>query len=172
MPKIPNEKHERFCQEIHVDLNRIEAVIRTGCWYDTDPETGRKLGPLLPDNKKHRAKASAIASRLMLDPIVICRVNELEAQRNHYVHLDGKRILERIMHVAFDFEPEDGPGWKDIVQALKELAKFDGTLYAADNQQRADAVGTMFKQIFDTTDGLPKNGRSDPDTQDSAETGG
>jgi hypothetical protein len=171
-------KKERFCQEIHIDMNRIEAVIRTGCWKAEDSMTGEKV-TLDPKNADHRTKASAIASRLMLDPEVIIRINELESMRNLYVKLEATRIRERFQHVAFDFEPDEGPSWKEVIAAAKELAKFDGTLYVEDNKQRADAIGKMFNDIFATKDDLPKlgnaeetDGSGEPDTQDSAEACG
>ena len=171
MPKLDNNKYERFCEEVHVDLNRVEAVIRTGCYKHTDKVTGE---PVVMDrtNREHRLTASTIASRLMLKPEIIIRVNELEAARNQYCRLAAVRITERFQHVAFDFEPDEGPSWKEIILAAKELAKFDGTLYSENNKQRADAVGEMFKSIFSTKDDLPKNGRTEPTTSDPAETCG
>ena len=171
MPKLDNNKYERFCEEFHIDLNRVEAVIRTGCWQHKDKDTG---DPVVMDrtNREHRLTASCIASRLMLKPEIIIRVNELEAARSQYCRLEAARISERFQHVAFDFEPDEGPSWKEIILAAKELAKFDGTLYSENNKQRADAVGEMFKSIFSTKDDLPKNGRTEPTTPDSTEACG
>jgi len=166
MPALSDDRYERFCNEYHVDLNRIGAVIRTGCWKYKDPTTEKQVD-MDPANPAHRNTASAIASRLLLRPEIIIRVNELERARNQHVRLEAVRISERFIHVAFDFEPEDGPTWKEILLAAKELAKFDGTLYSENNKQRADAVGTMFKSIFSTKDELPKNGRTEPTTPDS-----
>jgi len=171
MPEITNDKYKRYCEEYHCDLNRIGAVIRTGCWKHRDRETGKEV-ELDPTNPEHRLTASTIASRLMLKPEIIIRVNELERARNQHVRLEATRIVERFQHVAFDFEPDVGPTWKEVILAAKELAKMDGTLYSENNKQRADAVGEMFKSIFSTKDELPKNGRAEPTTPDSAETCG
>jgi len=166
MPALIDEKLERFCNEFHVDCNRIEAVIRTGCWKYHDTATDR-WHDLDPKKSEHRNRASAIASRLMLDPIVIIRVKELESARNQHVRLSAVRIVERFEHVAFDFEPEDGPSWKEIIAAAKELGKMDGSVYSEDNKQRVDAVAQMYGSIFGTKDDLPKNGRTEPATPDS-----
>jgi len=174
MPALTDNQKERFCQEYTIDLNRIEATIRTGCWTFED-EVGEKI-KLNTKIQDHRNKASAIAARLMLDPEVILRVNELESQRNLYVKLDAARIRERFQHIAFNFEPSEGPSWKEVIAAAKELAKFDGTLYSEDNKQRGDAVGKMFNEIFATKDDLPKmgiqDGSNEPDTPGSAQTCG
>jgi hypothetical protein len=170
MPAISEPKYERFCNEYHVDCNRVEAVIRCGCWYHRIQNA--KPEPLDRTKPAHRVTASTIASRLMLKPEIIIRINELEKARNQYVRLNAARIVERFQHVAFDYQPDEGPGWKEIIAAAKELAKMDGTLYSENNKQRADAVGEMFKSIFSTKDDLPKNGRTEPTTPDSTETCG
>jgi len=171
MPKLANDKYERFCEELHIDLNRVEAVIRTGCWKHKDKYSD-EMQVMDRTNREHRLTASCIASRLMLKPEIIIRVNELEAARSQHCRLEAVRITDRFQHIAFDFEPDEGPGWKEIILAAKELAKFDGGLYSENNKQRADAVGEMFKSIFSTKDDLPKNGRTEPTTPDSAETCG
>jgi len=175
MPALTDPRKERFCQEFHIDKNRIEAVIRTGCWKYEDPNTGWKV-ELDPTDQTHRNKASVVAARLMLDPEVIIRTNELESMRNVFVAYDATRIRDRVNHILFDFEPEEKPTWKDILLAAEKAAKFDGTLYKADNNQRADAMTKMFNDIFETKDDLPKMGTQDgsnePDTPGSAQTCG
>ena len=165
MPALTEDRYERFCNEFHVDCNRIEAVIRTNCWYYRIKD--ERPIPLDRNIPEHRVQASTIASRLMLKPEIIIRVRELEQARNQHVRLNATRIVDRFQHVAFDFQPDEGPTWKEIIAAAKELAKMDGTLYSEDHKQRADAVGEMFKGIFGTKDDLPKNGREETDTPDS-----
>ena len=166
MPSLSEDKYERFANEYHIDCNRIAAVMRSGCWdyHDTKTDKHETFDPRIPE---HRNRASAIASRLMLDPLVIIRINELEKARNQHVRLSAVRIVERFQHVAFDFQPEEGPTWKEVIAAAKELAKFDGTLYSENNKQRADAVGEMFKSVMATKDELPKHGRTEPTPPDS-----
>ena len=165
MAALIEEKHERFCNEFHTDCNRVEAVIRCGCWYyrvrDDAPV------PLDRNIAAHRVQASTIASRLMLKPTIILRIRELEQARNQHVRLSAVRIVEKFQHVAFDFQPEEGVTWKEIISAAKELAKMDGTLYSENNKQRADAVGEMFKSVMNVKDDLPKNGRTEPNSTDS-----
>ena len=166
MAALIDKKLERFCNEFHVDCNRIAAIMRTECWKYHNPIT-EEYETFDPDIPAHRNRASAIASRLMLDPIVITRINELEHARNQHVRLSAVRIVEKFQSIAFDHEPEEGPTWKEIISAAKELAKMDGTLYSENNKQRADAVGEMFKSVMNVKDDLPKNARTEPTSTDS-----
>jgi len=170
MPKLSDPKLERFANEYHVDINRIDAIMRCGCWKYHDTTTD-KYEEFDPKNKEHRNRASAIASRLLMDPQVIIRFNELEDAKAQHIRIKAVRLLDHHVHVLCDFTPELPPTYKDQHCAAQEIAKLSN-FYAEDNKSRADAVGEMFKSIFSTKDDLPKNGRTEPTTPDPAETCG
>lgn len=91
MPKLDNAKHEAFSQEYIVDFNGSEAAIRAGY-----------------------AKASAriTASKLLTNPNIQERTQELSLERAKRVEIDADYVLNRLVEIdQMDFADilgEDG----------------------------------------------------------------
>lgn len=80
MPKHRNDKRERFCQEYIIDLNGTQAAIRAG---------------FAPRN------ASSTAYKLLRDPEVSARIQELNAQRSLRTEISADRVLQELAVVGF-----------------------------------------------------------------------
>jgi len=168
---LQNQKHERYCNEYHVDLNRVEAIFRTECWPNLDPK-----------DPKHREKASTIASKLHSDPFILARIQELEDERNVHCKLYAARIKKNLLFIAdyLNTTTDEDKGRiqsilnsmtvKDIISANDKLMRHLGE-YAADNQQKVDAAAEMMKRIQAQEDGLPSQAKDCKDERSgNAET--
>jgi len=102
-------------------------------------------------NREHRLTASCIASRLMLKPEIIIRVNELEAARNQHCRLEATRVVEWHRHIVFDFTPEDEPTWNHQLAAANQLAKFMN-MFAEDDNRKAKTLAAAMKEILQDGD--------------------
>ena len=79
MPKLTNDKHERFCQEYLIDLNGAQAAIRAG----------------------YAEKSSrSHASELLTKPNIQERVAELQAERAENTKIDAEWLLTRLAEEA------------------------------------------------------------------------
>lgn len=176
------EVHERYCQEYIIDLNRIAAIMRTECYkareYERD-EDGNLTGEyeevrMDPANARHRRIASSIGSKLHSYPQVVDRIAELKLERKWRRTIEREEILERLRHIAFDFDLDHEPTYTEQLAALEKLARH-ANIYSEENKDRHDAVGEMFKTIFGTADDLPRNqrisGSEIADSQDTTEIG-
>ena len=163
MPILPNAKQERYCNEYHIDLNRILAIFRTGCWP--------KLDPKYP---KDREKASTIAAKFHTSPFVLARIQELEDERNMQCNLHASRIKSNLFRIADFLNSATGDDKelatellktmtiKDILSANDKLMKHLGE-YEKDNVQKADAAMEMLKRIQDQEDVLPSQAKDRDD---------
>lgn len=82
MPKLENEKHERFCNEFIKDLNMNKAYSRT-----------------YPDAKTESAQANA--SRLMANAKISDRIAELQAAREKRTQTSQDKVVQRLANIAF-----------------------------------------------------------------------
>ncbi len=82
MPKLANDKHERFCNEFLLDINMVKAYSRT-----------------YPDAKPESAQANA--SRLMANAKVSDRIAELQAARAIRTQTSQDKVVQRLANIAF-----------------------------------------------------------------------
>jgi phage terminase small subunit len=77
---LKNEKHERFCQEFLIDLNRKQAYIRAG----------------------YRPKeAESSASRLYANARIRARIDELMAERSKRTGVTQDRVIRELARISF-----------------------------------------------------------------------
>jgi phage terminase small subunit len=79
VPKLPEDRHERFAQEYIKDLNGAQAAVRAGY----SEKTARQQG-----------------SRLLTNADVAQRISELQAERAKRTQIDADRILLELYRIA------------------------------------------------------------------------
>lgn len=82
MPKLENDKHEKFCNEYLLDVHSTKAYQRT--YPDSSPEAARKN-----------------ASRLMANDGIIARIAELQASRAKRTQTSQDKVVQRLANIAF-----------------------------------------------------------------------
>lgn len=161
MPQLSDAKKERYCNEYHIDCNRVNAVLRTGCWPELDSENPT------PDD---RQRASTIASRLHADPLIITRIRELERARGHRAQIYATKYLMKLDAIVDAMEPTEKPTYKDVISAADKLLRHLGE-YAEDNKQKDAAAEEMFRRIMGKEDVLPSQAKDCTDESRPAREG-
>ena len=98
-PKL-SKRQEQFCQEYLVDLNATQSAERAGYTKTT---------------------AKANCGRMLADPKVQKRIDELKAERIERVQIEADDVVERLVRVAN--KSEDECDWHPTIRATELLGK-------------------------------------------------
>ena len=98
-PKL-SKRQEEFCQQFLVDLNATKSAVRSGYTETT---------------------AKANCGRMLADPKVKARINELKAERTKRTHIEVDDVIERLVRVANKSEEEGD--WHATIRATELLGK-------------------------------------------------
>ena len=128
MPRLKNDRHERFCHEYIKDQNATQAYIRAG--YS-------KNG------------ANRLSSRLMSKDVIRARIKELLGEVCAEAKLTRQWILEKWMRLAEYglVEKEDIPqDCRTAIDALRELGKLEG-YYSPDKLKIEGEITTIQRTV-------------------------
>jgi len=158
------EKEEWFCREYICDaaMNATQAYARVfkGCAYNTARTEG---------------------SRLLANPNISQRIDELKQERNKRLEITADRVLEELAKLAFhdprNFFDEDGrlkpigeldPDHAKVIAGIETLHKVDGgdkdgvtittKIKLADRGQNLERLGKHLKLFTDKTELTGKDG--------------
>lgn len=120
MPKLANEKHERFCQEYLIDLNATQAAIRAG--YS-------------------EKSARTTAARMLANDNIASRVQELFGEREKRTGVTADRVVEELERLAFS-DLRDAVEWGSSGVTLKESTELsrDAAAFVASVSEGKDGV--------------------------------
>jgi phage terminase small subunit len=95
-----SSKQEEFCQQFLVDLNATKSAVRSGYTETT---------------------AKANCGRMLADPKVKARIDELKAERIKRVQIEADDVIERLVRIANKSEEEGD--WHATIRATELLGK-------------------------------------------------
>ena len=98
-PKL-SKRQEEFCQQFLVDLNATKSAVRSGYTETT---------------------AKANCGRMLADPKVKARIDELKAERIKRVQIEADDVIERLVRIANKSEEEGD--WHATIRATELLGK-------------------------------------------------
>lgn len=142
-----NDRHERFCNEMLVDMNATQAAIRAGYSEKT---------------------AGQIGSRLLKDVKIHARIDELRDKLIFETQITARSVLERLNHVAnmsmqatpvMKFDPVSKMMVQDTDENGNGIYTFDSTganralellgkhlgIFEKDNRQKKETQVQVFK---------------------------
>ena len=95
-----SKRQEEFCQQFLVDLNATKSAVRSGYTETT---------------------AKANCGRMLKDPKVRARIDELKAERIKRVQIEADDVIERLVRVANKSEEEGD--WHASIRATELLGR-------------------------------------------------
>jgi phage terminase small subunit len=98
-PKL-SKRQEEFCQQFLVDMNATKSAVRSGYTETT---------------------AKANCGRMLADPKVKARIDELKAERIKRVQIEADDVIERLVRIANKSEEEGD--WHATIRATELLGK-------------------------------------------------
>jgi len=103
--KLKNDKHERFCQEYLIDLNRTQAAIRAKYSEKTANEQGSRLLANVTkaaERAKYSKKtARSIGQRLLTNVDIQERIQELQKERSERTEITQDMVIRELAIVGF-----------------------------------------------------------------------
>ena len=171
MPKLKNDKYERFCQEYTVDLNKTQAAIRAGYSEKTAKEQGYKLFTILHIEERIIELQAKLAEKLDIKAEDIARqldefrrsniadYVELVTEETTVISKEGVTTTPEIQKLKFKDFKDLTPEQLRCIESIKEgkhgiELKLHGTewsveklnrhigFYAEDNKQANKVVLT------------------------------
>jgi phage terminase small subunit len=95
-----SKRQEQFCHEYLVDLNATKSAVRSGYTETT---------------------AKANCGRMLADPKVKARIDELKAGRIERVQIEADDVIERLLRIAN--KSEDEGDWHATIRATELLGR-------------------------------------------------
>jgi phage terminase small subunit len=115
MPKLENDRHERFCLEYVKDLNAMQAAIRAGY----KPNSAKSNTARLMENEGIQNRIAELTSSIRSDAIA-----DAQERRERLSRII--RAQDTQTRVSRGCEYEAQPSFSDQIRAIEVLAKLEG----------------------------------------------
>ena len=138
MPKLDNEKHERFAQEYLVDLNATQAAIRSGFSEATAGSKGWGLLKIVAIESRvqelaaeRSARTAVAADRVLLELAAIAFVDIgefVKIQKDGTTRIefnqDNRSKMRTLSEIQFEEDIVKGPDGEEVVDRYKRKTKI------------------------------------------------